>query len=373
MVPKVLSAPHPVKVLFLVDKSGFGGVQTIAATMLERGVAGTELCCFFLRNVNRDYGIEDSERRDVIYARSRRKYGLGSFFELYRLVVARGIEIVHLNGTKATLYGYLLKRLRPQLRIVNHDHSGEFDYRGWFARFLRFAAPRVDLFLCVSERRRRFLMERCAVPAGRIEVLNNFVDERRFRPQPPVDPGGESGFVLGFVGRLSHVKGCDLLLRALPMLVGEIPGLALRIVGAGVEQPALQSLAVELGIADRVTFCGYLENPAEAYAGFDALVIPSRAEEGPICLYEAWMMGVPVVASDAPVIDTRIADRRTGLLFPTEDVAGLAARVRELWASERLRQELVANGMEAAAPLTARHYLERLSQLYADLVKRERV
>lgn len=361
-----------IRVLFVADKSGFGGVQSIAASMLDHGVSGVELTCFFLRNINRSYGIADLVRGDVVYSRTRWKYGVWSFIELCRIVSDRKIQIVHLNGNKSALYGFLLKKLHPQLKIINHDHSGEFDYGGWFARFIRFAAPRFELFFCVSERRKKFLVEQCAVDPVKVVVINNFVDERRFERRPKSfgkTSGNPPPFVLGFVGRLSYIKGCDLLIRALPLLAERIPGLEALIVGDGPERETLESLARDLGVEQYVSFCGFMQNPAEMYACFDVMVIPSRAEEGPICLYEAWMMGVPVVASDAPVIDQRIRERETGVFFPSGDVVALAERVVELSVDRGLREKITAQGVIEAGSLTAEQYVRSLAGLYRSVLK----
>ena len=111
-------------------------------------------------------------------------------------------------------------------------------------------------------------------------------------------------------------------------------------------------------------FLGYIDEPVEVYASSDVMVIPSRAEEGPISLFEAWMVGVPVVASDAPVIDQRICDYRTGLFFPSEDHRLLAHKVLELYGDKKLQSTLIAEGQRAVEELTAANYAAKLQEVY---------
>src|SRR6185369_5630927 len=75
-------------VLFLVDKSGFGGVQTIAYTLIERGVSeDVAMAFFFLRNINSRYCMIDIAKPNVCYSRAFRRYSLLPFFEV--LMMAR--------------------------------------------------------------------------------------------------------------------------------------------------------------------------------------------------------------------------------------------------------------------------------------------
>jgi glycosyltransferase involved in cell wall biosynthesis len=74
-----------------------------------------------------------------------------------------------------------------------------------------------------------------------------------------------------------------------------------------------------------------------------------------------------VVASDAPVIDTRIRDGETGLLFPAEDAEVLAAKVLFFCNNHDLAKRLVENGHRQVQELTADKYLARLREVYLSL------
>jgi len=132
--------------------------------------------------------------------------------------------------------------------------------------------------------------------------------------------------LLLFIGRLDREKGVDLLLRSFAALPDRGRGVELRIAGQGPLRPVLESLARSLGIADRVTFLGWLEARAvEAeLARAWALVVPSVwAEPLGLVAVESVMRGVPVVASATGGLAEIVEPGVTGLLFPNGDEPAL--------------------------------------------------
>jgi glycosyltransferase involved in cell wall biosynthesis len=357
-------------VLFVVDKSGFGGIQTIAYTLMSHGFSDVSMTYFFLRNLNARFGMREVEQHNVLYSRSRSRYGLTSFLELVRIVRDRDIDILHLNGNKSIIFGVMAKLLLPRLRIIAHEHGGVFDYRRGYLLFVRLFGARMDVIVSLSEYRKRFLMSRCGIPAEKIRVMYNFVDTERVRRGLAEDAGNPSekdGFVIGYLGGLSRIKGCDVLLRAVSMLRERLGGFRVIVAGEGPARQELEGLASRLGVDDSVSFLGYVREPAQVYAGFDVMVIPSRSEAGPMCLYEAWTMGLPVVASNAPVLDEIIADGVTGLLFESENPQDLADKVLSLYEDAGLRERIKAAGSREVVDRSVDRYLERLTVLYASL------
>ena len=141
-------------------------------------------------------------------------------------------------------------------------------------------------------------------------------------------------------------KGFDVLLRAFPLVLRELPDAHLVYAGeSGVVyensfdrcRPLLEPLR------DHVTFLGLLRDPAlmaNFYALCDLFVLPSRSDMMALVQVEAMLAGTPVVASDIP--GARIVVERTGFgrLAPPEDPEGLArVLVETLRDRERFRPE----------------------------------
>jgi len=200
-------------------------------------------------------------------------------------------------------------------------------------RMIQWAARHAAGMITVSRSLKDRLVE-LGVPAERIEVLRNGVDLRLFRPVERAEERRRLGFTrktLLSVGNLLPLKGHDIAVRALPML----PECDLVIVGGGPERSALEALARELGVNDRVRIIAPLAQDAlRSYFGAaDALVLASSREGWANVLLEAMACGTPVIASDVGGTAEVVTAPAAGVLMAERTPAALAQAVERLFAS----------------------------------------
>jgi len=107
----------------------------------------------------------------------------------------------------------------------------------------------------------------------------------------------------------------------------------------------LETLAVALGIADRIQFTGWLDDPESCFADCDVVVFPSRWQE-PFGLSgaEALAHGVPVVAFDTGGVREWLDDGRGGFVVPEKDLQAMADKLDTLASDSALRREMGENG-----------------------------
>ncbi|RAI61130.1 glycosyltransferase [Roseicella frigidaeris] len=192
-------------------------------------------------------------------------------------------------------------------------------------------------------------------PPERAHVVPNFAhDFAGLAPaELPAPPGMPRLLALG---RLHTNKGFDVLLRAMALL----PGVHLSLAGEGPERPALERLAGELGLADRIAFLGWRQDTGALLAACDLFVCPSRHEPLGNVVLEAWSAARPVVAAAAQGPVELIREGETGLLVPKEEPAPLAAAIAGLLADPTRAARLAAAGRaeferaHAEAPVLAR-------------------
>lgn len=144
-------------------------------------------------------------------------------------------------------------------------------------------------------------------------------------------PSPEPSFL--FCGRLDVEKGVSLLLRAFAWLRTEIPSACLRIIGQGPERANLERLAATLGIADWVTFLGWLspqEIEDQLRAPWASLVPSLWAEPLGLVAVEGIIRGVPVVASASGGLGEVVEPGVSGLLFPNNNEAALTECLRKI-------------------------------------------
>ena len=185
---------------------------------------------------------------------------------------------------------------------------------------------------------------------------------------PPLPPGRTAGardvVRLLFVGRLVHQKGCDILLDALAR-VRHLP-FTLDVVGDGPDRGALEAQAAAAGIADRVTFAGWVprERMGEHFLAAAAFVLPSHIEGMPNALLEAMAYGLPVVATDVPGNRDLIEHGCTGLLVEPASAAELAPAIERVVGDAALRASL---GAAARAYVAAHHTWSATARAYLSL------
>lgn len=169
------------------------------------------------------------------------------------------------------------------------------------------------------------------------------VDPNLFHPAPHK----RESIHIGYVGRLVHEKGIDLLLDALSTLHNH--PWQLSIVGSGPQRAALEAQAASLD--GRVNFLGSLpsvEMPA-IFQQFDVVVVPSRTmpnwkEQFGRVIIEAMASGVAVIGSDSGAIPDVIG--KAGLTFGEDDSTDLAEKLAFLMQNPAERARLAQAGRE---------------------------
>jgi glycosyltransferase involved in cell wall biosynthesis len=97
------------------------------------------------------------------------------------------------------------------------------------------------------------------------------------------------------------------------------------IAGSGVDEAALRALARTLGVTERVTFRGFVDDPYPLMRAADLYVLSSRYEGFPNVALEALACGTPVVAAACPGVAGLVVPGVNGWLAPPDDVRrGLA-------------------------------------------------
>lgn len=129
------------------------------------------------------------------------------------------------------------------------------------------------------------------------------------------------------------------------------------------EYANVMSRVHELGLGSKVIHLGYLETAdlAAIYRMAKLIVIPTLFESISIPVYEAFMLGTPVCASNVVALPEQIGD--AGVLFDPESAADMAAKISATLSDDALRSELVSRGKQRIAALTVDRYAQQLREL----------
>lgn len=215
---------------------------------------------------------------------------------------------------------------------------------------LRLYSHIIDRFVAISTDIRELLLQQ-HVPPERIASIPNGIDIARFRPACDAERDRlRAALMLPldrpvalFAGRLHAVKQLDVLLRAWH----DIPDANLIVLGDGEERAELERLTDGLGVRDRVSFRGMVQNVDDYLRATDVFVLPSRSEGLSVALLEAMASGcVPVATAVGGAVDL-IQSGENGLLVTPADTLELAQALTQALHSpdwrERASQAAVAS------------------------------
>lgn len=153
----------------------------------------------------------------------------------------------------------------------------------------------------------------------------------------PTWPEGGSDGPINFacVGRLHpQAKGQDILLQALACDTWRDRRWQLSFYGEGPMRDGLERLSQKLGIADRVSFGGFVPT-VKIWSTNHVLVMPSRYEGLPLAIVEAMLCGRPVIATDVAGHAEIIDDNNTGFLADAPTVGSVRDALERFWIRRR--------------------------------------
>ena len=224
-------------------------------------------------------------------------------------------------------------------------------------------------YVATSERERGQLEEE-GLPAEKIELRRNGLDLDEFEDLPP--PGrfrskkgvGEKDPLLLFIGRISHVKGLDLLVNAF----AEVPPPAKLVIAGPDDRDGtlreIERMSDRSHLGERLLLPGplYGREKLEALADADLLILPSRNENFGIAAGEAVACGTPVLLTDrcgiAPLLKEKAA-----LVVPF-DVEALRDGITRLIEDDELREGLRTSCAEVASKLSWDEPAKMMEEIY---------
>lgn len=176
--------------------------------------------------------------------------------------------------------------------------------------------------------------------------------------------------VIGFCGRIREVKGLELLIQALSSFdQKKTSKVVVKIAGDGNYRSAIEQLAVDLGVANKVEFLGVVKDVPNFLKGLDIYVQPSYAEGLSNSVLEAMSASLPVIASRISGNVDLVEHNATGYLFESGDSLELTQHLESLINSRQNRLRMGRKGKARVFDgYSAESVSGRLKELYANAV-----
>ena len=283
--------------------------------------------------------------------------------EMRELVDQFQPDIIHCHGGRANLMGAMVRRARrvPVLTTVHSDYK--LDYLGNPLKQHTFGAANavalrfLDFYQPVADRMARTLIERGFDPEHIVKIYNGMDFHR---PEGEFDRAQylkenygteiEDGDVLcGIAARLTAVKDIQTTVRAFAKALEDAPQLRLFIAGEGEDEDMLKKLAAQLGVSERVTFCGWVSPVEPFFRAMDINLLSSVSETFPYSILEGICAGCATICSDVGGMPELIDTGENGYIFPVGDDKKLSEYMVRLANDAQLREQFAHDLYEKAS------------------------
>ena len=264
-------------------------------------------------------------------------------FVLKSVFYGKKCDVVVLSHINLLPAGYLIKLVSPKTRLLLIAHGIEI----WepLSYFKQKMLSKCDKILSVSSFTKEKIIEKNAVAAEKITVLNNCLDPYL---QEPVEgrksPGlmkkyglAKTDTVLMTLTRLAskeRYKGYDKVMESLNELSGDYPGLKYLLVGNydNAEKKRLDRIIEKYKLQKRVIFAGFIPDSelAEHFNLADIYIMPSEKEGFGIVFIEAMHYGKPVIAGNKDGSVDALLNGKLGALVNPQDISEINCALRKI-------------------------------------------
>ena len=282
---------------------------------------------------------------------------------LRKFCIQNNIDIIHTHHRYPEYLAHLISK-EFQIKTVSTVHS--------LVKGKTIFSFKSDKLIAVSNSVKNMLEKYYKISPAKIVTHSNFLE--------PPDPKElkididiknnlsipEDGKIILFLGRITKIKGIDLLIEAFKLLRRKDGKLFLLIIGQ-VYDSCLKSLLKNL--PEGIILLGVVKNPYPYYSAADIVVLPSRIDPFPFVMLEAGLMRKPFIGSRTGGIAEFIEDGKDGLLTIPEDVIDLKNKIGYLINTPQKAKTLAENLYQKVKNQTSREkYISRLCKIYDELL-----
>lgn len=303
--------------------------------------------------------------------------------EAARLILEFNPNLLVATGDRCVMLTALLAK-RYRIPWIAIGHGAEFTLPSWWERMLaKWSFQNASAVVCVS----RFTLQRM-IQSGfqpkNSRVILNGADSDHFGilPSGEVDQfrrnfGLMNARILLTVGNVTLRKGQDVVIRALPSILREVPDVHYVIAGLPTLKSDFTKLAEELNVGDHVHFLGRVNLPmlTRLINTSDVFVLTSRqtpdgdCEGFGIAVLEAALCGKPAVVSAGSGLEEAIHDGVSGIAVPEGDPDETARAIITLFKEDKKRSAMAEAARRNAIQGTWEHRIKEYDDLFRELLR----
>ncbi|HMJ08787.1 MAG TPA: glycosyltransferase family 4 protein [Pyrinomonadaceae bacterium] len=254
--------------------------------------------------------------------------------ELWKILKSENPDVVHTHLFNPTFIGLLLAKFQGRKTVLTRHHSDALHIlprglkRHFYLGLERLNNRNADHIVAPSKMVRECIVDWEKTPAKKVSLIPYGQTSERFNAitseiikAKRVELRMDGQLSLVCVSRLFHGKGHKYLFEALAPLIKDGLDTKLYLVGSGNYQEALEQLARDLGIFDRIEFLGWRDDGLEIIGAADIVVHPSLEDALSQSLIESLMLARPIIATEISGASDTLDGGKYGRLVPPADSA----------------------------------------------------
>ncbi len=310
---------------------------------------------------------------------------------LFAIIKKKDPDIIHFHtafliGASAIILGKILKKpvvgtfhqyfMQPEYLKAAGFNVQTNSLTKFLWKYAAFFYNQCDAVIAPSESVKKDLQKNGVRKP--IYVISNLIDEEYFkivskkRLQALKAKLGLSEKVILYVGRLSHEKSVDILIKSFTKIAKKMDNVSLLVVGDGQIKTELEILVKKLKNQHKVIFTGSIEPKILLSSGYfqlaDAFVTASTSEVQPVSLIEAMYFKLPLIGVSKKGTQDMI--KNVGLLSRPHNINALAKNILRVLTNKALYRQLSMTSRKTfIQKYTAQKIIKQVEDLYKDLSK----
>lgn len=179
----------------------------------------------------------------------------------------------------------------------------------------------------------------------------------------------DNEFLLFYAAEFIPRKNHELIIRQVPRLKENIPGLKVVFAGRGDLLNEMKSLAMNLNINEYIDFLGYRTDISQLVAMSDIGISSSKQEGLGITVAEDMFAGLPVVVSIDRGHKEMVRDGENGFFFDLKYPDQFADRIIELYRNQGLLHKMGRNAEKSIQKFSIENSLKVHAEIYKSIIK----
>ena len=303
----------------------------------------------------------------------------GALLEITRLIKKIQPDIIHAHyishfGILAALYSRL-SGFRP-IVLTAWGSDILIDPKGLKKWLVKYALKKADLITCDAENLKETMIE-LGADSQKIKIVYHGIDTKKFNPNQKDEKIRKklkifnSPTVIGTRG-LKPVYDVKSLIKAVPLVLKQVPDAKFVIAGRGSQETELKQLAKSLGVSDSIRFVGFIPQDIlpKYFASSDVYVSTSLSDSFAVSALEAMACGLAPVMTDVADNKIWIKDGENGFIVPTKNPESLAEKIIYLLENKDVRVKFgKINRKIVEEKQDYYKVMEKMEKLYKELIK----